>query len=670
MLFDLSKFTLRKRTIMRAPPPVPDTGWSPPREFPDLRSAQAIAFDVETKEDDFEYGPGWARNAGHIVGFSIAAIFADGSVYAEYFPVRHATGKEDNLDAGACFQWLRDILHTNHIPKIGANLIYDIGWLTEENIFVQGELYDVQFAEALLDDSVTVALDDLAHRYLGESKDTSELYDWIRKAYPETSEKALRGEIWRTPPKLVGKYGKSDALLPLRIFECQRPLLWAQGLWNVFRMECDLIPLLVQMRRAGITVDVMQAERLNAQIKAKIPELYAQIGREYGYTISKTTGAQLAALFDHIGIEYVANMDAKGVMRPSFKKEWLMVHPHPVAKLINTIREHEKVSSTFLESYIIERHHNGKIHCSFNPMKSEDGGAKTGRFSSSDPNLQNIPSRTELGMMVRNAFVADYGHTNWRSYDYSQIEYRVLAHFAIGEGSNELRQAYRDNPKIDYHDKVYYAACPIMGWNPKDAATYKKWRKGPIKNVNFGLLYGQSEKGLAFKAGMTDVEAGQFFEGYHRAAPYVKPTMEAIGDEVQRYGAVTTILGRKVRFNDWEPVGSKGEPVSGYEAALSRYGSNIRRAYAYRGVNYKFQGSGTGDLPKAAMLQMWRSGVLDYVGVPRLQVHDEFGWSQIDDTPAMVEAFKYVQHVMETCVPMNVPIVAEGSTGKSWKECK
>lgn len=457
-------------------------------------------------------------------------------------------------------------------------------------------------------------------------------------------------------------------------------------------MECGLVPLLVQMRRRGVAINVNATEQLYDSLTPKIKELYARLGHEYGVQIEKSnSGKQLAKLFDAAGLEYPKT--AQG--NPSFQKEFLKELHHPIADAINEIREYEKTQSTFLRGYLLEGHINGRIYCQLHPLRSDDGGTMTGRFSSSTPNLQNIPVRSKLGKQVRECFISQL---KWRKIDYSQVEYRMLAHYAVdgdsfqkfdlqrlrdfwaglletwgGDGSSDaLRAAYNLDPKTDYHQVVMNNVAPLLGYDlatmSEDAiATFRK----PIKNINFGLLYGQTEKGLAYKSGLSQDNARAFFKAYHEGAPYVKPTMRAIQAITQDQGYITTLLGRRTRFDLWEQDGwgkSVGLP---YEAALRHYGSNIRRAYTYRAVNYCFQGSGTGDVIKAAMLNAWQSGVYDVIGVPNLQVHDELDHDMLAPETEHAEAWREYRHILENSIPgLRVPIKVDVHDAENWGKTK
>lgn len=670
----------RKDSGIRELPPWPRTGWRPPTTFPDLRNATLLAFDTETKDPGLKTnGPGWGRKQGHIVGVSIAALGRNNERWVGYYPIRHEVETELNCDAANVLAWTRDMLATN-IPKTGANLAYDIGWLAEENIKVNGPLYDVQYAEALLDENGTTALEYLAAKYLRGGKSSAAMYQWQAEAYGGAVGPDQRANIYRTPPSLVGAYGEGDAALPLDILPLQFKLLHDEGLMDLYQMECKLMPLLIKMRQTGVRIDSDYAGKLHTDMKGLIRDAYARFRHAWGPITSSKSPASVGAVFEAQGIK-VPRAPAGGY---SIVKVWLegLADEAPIAADLLQLRELETLQSTFVEGYLLRRGINGRLHCSFNPLKTSKGfgggttqGAKTGRLSSSNPNLQNIPIRSEVGAKIRQAFIPDIGHHGWRKYDYSQIEYRMLAHFAVddGDGSAEkLRDSYRNDPTTDYHDYVYYRACPYMGWDATDEAL-KKQKRRPIKNTNFGLLYGQGQGKLARTMQFTPDQAREFFNVYHEAAPYVKPTMAMCAREVHEHGYVRTILNRRTRFNLWQPFSwdrDEDAPLpQPYDRAISMWGSNIQRAYEYRAVNYKFQGSAA-DMMKKAMVLMDESGVFDTIGVPKLTVHDELDFSQIDDSERTLEAFRYMQHIMETAIPLNVPVKADPDTGRHWGECK
>lgn len=692
MLLGIDTGAKRKEAVLRELPPIPRTGWKPPDSFPDLRGATLMSFDTETKDLNLlDHGPGWARKQGHIVGLSIAAIASNNERWCGYFPIRHEVETNMNQDVNNVLAWARDMLQTPSIPKTGANLSYDIGWLAEENIQVQGKLYDVQYAEALLDEQNSTNLEHLGRKYLGVGKSSSGLYDWLSRAYGGAANHTQRRNIYRAPPSLVGFYGESDAALPLDILHAQWWHLANEDLLDLYEMECKLTPLLIKMRQTGVRVDVPYAERLYDELGKNISELQARFAHVWGRPANHNSSQQLGPLFEEQG--YKVPRTPPSAAKPngeySIVKDWLTAindnspEDEPcIARDVLQLREYDKMRSTFVRGYILEGNVDGRLYCSFNPLRvskgeagSDSKGAKTGRFSSSDPNLQNIPARSDLGKRIRDLFVPDISHATWAKFDYSQIEYRMLAHFAVdlGDGSADaLRHHYNTDPDADYHDVVYDRVCPYMGWDPTDDVLRKKKRR-PIKNTNFGLLYGQGQGKLSRTMGFDKAQSKEFFDAYHGGAPYVKPTMQMCADEVHRNGFVQTILKRRTRFNLWQPDAglysrdSLPEPVS-YEIAIAKWGSNIRRAYDYRAVNYKFQGSAA-DIMKKAMVDLDESGVFDFMGVPKLTVHDELDFSLADRSAHMQEALRYVKHRMEQAISLRVPVRTDPDFGLTWGQC-
>jgi DNA polymerase-1 len=670
MLFDEEDFSkLRKNTALRVPPPPPDNGWRPPTSFPNLSSAVSLSIDTETKEPDFDHGPGWGRGKGHMVGFSVGAIDAHGNRGAWYFPLRHEFQPEYNLDPNTCLAWLKTVMETPHIPKVGANLIYDMGWLMTANIRLQGELHDVQFAEALLKEDGKVGLEYLGQKYCGMGKESDEMYQWLADAYGGDANGKQRANIYRASPLTVGMYGESDADLPLRVLEKQFPALHQMGLYDVYRMECDMIPLMVDMRYTGVRIDMPKAEKLYHDLGPIIDTKNQQLKDLTGVWANVNSSHDLAKVFDAVGIGY--NRTKAG--NPSFRKEFLQSVEHPVAEMIRDIREHIKIRETFIKSYLLEKSIYGRVHGQFHPLRGDAGGTRSGRFASSHPNLQNIPVRTELGKRIRTLFVPDDGHLCWEQDDYSQIEYRMLAHFATGPGSDELRAEYNANPRTDYHDNTYYRLCPFMGWAEDDDATRKKFRK-PVKNINFGLLYGMGKAKLGrsimeyFKGNLSQKDIDALFDAYHNANPYVKDTMDSVAGFAQNNGYIETILNRRSWFEKWEPADvdyqNRAMPVR-YEDAIGRWGYKIQRAHTHKAINRKLQGSAA-DAIKKGMHACYKAGVFDVIGVPKLQVHDELDFSVPDDSPQMREGFAEMRRLLAESLDVSVPILVDSERGPNW----
>lgn len=679
-LFGDAKSIKRRGVIIRDLPPIPNTGWVAPNNPPNLDSAVILGFDTETKEyDDLTtFGPGWGRGRSHIIGASIAAEDRHGNRGSWYFPVRHELEPETNLDPTLVFPWLAKQLQ-RPIPKVGANILYDMGTLAAEGMPVAGPHHDVQFAEAIIDNNARVGLEVLAQKYLKHGKITDLLKDWVMAAYKPKPATSWRKELYRCPPRLVGPYAEGDAWEPLEIIKQQWQIIAREDLGRVYDLEHGLLPMLVGMRMGGVKVNVEKAMLLKEELQEKVEAEYLAIKHDYGMLLESTDSRQIAKLFDKEGITYPRTA-ADG---PSIQKPWLDALTHPLGDRINDLREMEKMIGTFIQSYIIDKNVGGRLFPQFHPLRGEVNGTLLGRFASSLPNLQNIPSRTTLGARIREMFEPDYGI--WHKKDYSQLHYRILADLAVdrGDGSaDKLRQSYIDDPRMDYHMKVYQAAAPLLHWPTNyvynaegkiiadDQPKEIKVKRRPIKNVNFGLIYGQGEPSLAYKAGFSGPDAKIFFKAYHTAAPYVTPTMEAIAFEAERAEYVTTLLGRRIRFDKWEPMERHSKDLIPLkrEYALNQWGSMIRLAFLYRAVNYKIQGTEP-DIMKTAMLECYRSGVFDVTGLPQLTVHDELNWSRRDRSQLQQEAFDFITHTMETATLLRVPLLVDSKEGANWGEC-
>lgn len=635
-------------------PRVPKTGWKPATDFPCLRHAKAIAVDVETYDPEIEdHGPGWGRGKGHIIGISLATD--DG--FNKYFPIRHEAGFNHN--PAQVTRYVREQLSRAHQPKVGHNLLYDAGWLAHEGMPIVGQHYDTWTSEKLIDHSSSASLEEVGKRYLGEGKSSEALYDWAWQAWgrgtpksPSDKRKCAMQNLRNIPAELVGFYAESDTALPLQILPRQFEKMDELGLLEVFHLECDLLPILVQMRLLGVSVDLDAAERARDQFLDSAATIQKQVDEIAGFSINTGSAQEIAKVFDRLHIKY-PRTEKTGA--PSFKGEFLKTVEHPIAGMIVELEELKKYNSTFIENAILGSHVNGKIHGEFNPMR-----AITGRMSASNPNLQQVPSRNDLAKMVRAIFVPDEGHDHWRKYDYSSIESRILAHFAVGQGSKDLRREYRDNPNTDYHNFTQAMIKKLVGL---------ELPRKHVKNVNFAGIYGASEKKLQSMMGLSDEEAETFFEAYHNGLPYVRKTMEHMSMFAEDNGFTRTVLGRRAIFDHWEPKYTpRGAPkpvALRFDAAVRAYGPNIKRSYLHKALNYTIQGSAA-DLMKKAIVDCHKAGIYDAIGFPRLIVHDEKDWSV---RPGWDEsAFTEMQHIMENAIKFRIPIKVEGEWGPNWSE--
>lgn len=653
----------------RPTPPIPDTGWVAPGEFPRLRDARVLGLDTETKDRALmEKGPGFRREGeegAHIVGMSVGT--PDGGRW--YFPMRHKIAPEQNLNPDHVLDWARDNICTEGQVKVGANLSYDVDALWSENVPVTGPFIDVQHAEALIDSNrFTYNLDALADTYLGESKVKNELAEWIERAYGDGAN--YRAHIWASPACLVGPYAEGDVDLPLRIWSKQKLILEQQFMMGLFDLETELIPMMVQMRQSGVRVDIDYATRLDDELTQGILETDARLKALTGGRLvldpdKDIPKDELAAIFDAAGVAYPLTAGGK----PSFVKEWLERVNHPAGELVRHRRQLQKYRNTFVRSYILDKHVNGRIYALFHQLKGDENGTVSGRFSSSLPNLQNIPARDEYwGPKLRALFIPEDGE-QWVRHDWSQIEYRFLAHYARGPSGEAVRNRYRTDPSTDFHEMTLDLVAPFAGWDISTPGMRKQWRK-PVKNINFGLVYGMGVDTLIGYLGLSREQSEYIIQQYHNAVPFVRATYDVASSRATDRGFIQTVFGRRARFDFWEPrwgVNTVGHGLR-YDQAVEMWGPKIRRAYTHKALNALLQGSAA-DLMKVAMRDIHKSGATKVVGVPKLTCHDELGHSA-NRSKQHVEAINEVKHIMENCMTLQVPIIAEQSWGNNWGECK
>jgi len=609
--------------------------WNIPSEFPDLTKYKQIAVDLETCDPNLTtLGPGWVRKDGFIVGVAVAAGDWEG-----YFPIRHANGH--NLDPKMTMRWLQKQLATPHIDKIMHNATYDLGWLRAEGVNVQGRIIDTMITGALVDENrFSYSLNNLGKDYIGERKDEK----LLRVAAAEWGLDP-KAEMYKLPPEFVGRYAEQDAGLTLRLWERFKIELSEQDLWNIWNLETSLIPMMCDMRQLGVRVDLDKAARAKDHLKKENRKLKAEIKRQTGVDVEPWASTSVAVVFEELGLQYPKTSAGA----PSFTKQYLQTHQHPIAKMIVRLREVDKAESTFIDT-ILRHAHKGRIHCEFHQLRSDDGGTVTGRFSSSNPNLQQIPARDpEIKKLIRGLFVPEEG-CKWGSFDYSSQEPRLLVHFAASLGGDH-RHDMVDRIVEEYKTKdvdLHQMVADIAGIDRKSA-----------KVVNLGIMYGMGKGKLADQLGITEEEATELLQKHHSSAPFVKGLADVASQQAARFGQIRTLLGRRCRFNLYEPRTfgySKPLPL---EEAKTEYGMNIRRAFTYKALNKLIQGSAA-DQTKKAMADCFGEGL-----IPMLTVHDELCFSVEGDEKA-----RRIKEIMENGLSdvLKVPSKVDVDLRDNWGE--
>lgn len=612
---------------------------------------ERITLDIETYDPKLEEkGPGVYRKDGYILGIAIG--YSDGD--NRYYPLRHAIG--DNFDPGQFLSVLGEEARRFDGILVNANLQYDLDWLGSEGVFFpKCKFFDVQYAEPLLNaDRMSYKLEVLAQDYLGIGKVTSTLED----NYGPDFIKYLKD----IHPHYVAEYACGDVYLPPLIMDLQVPLLKAEGLWELCELEHRQIPLLLQMRKVGVRIDLKAAEAALESCNQEAALIGQTIQEMVGFAININSADDIARAFDKLGVTYPKT--SKG--RPSFTKNWLKGHISPLAKLIMQRRGLDKTSGTFIRNYMLQGHVNGRIHCMFHPLRGEEGGTISGRYSSSNPNLQNIPARDpKLGPMCRRIFLpeenCDFGRIDW-----SQIEYRFLLHYAVAakcRGASETAQLYHEDRAMDFHQmaaNIAYAGKEIT----KDL-------RETAKGINFGVVYGLGQAGMAYQLGVSMDEAKLVLAEFHTRLPWLKDIYNKAMNQASDKGYIKTILNRRQRFDLWET--KQWSEDKGY-ITKDRYAEltdaekfKYRRARTHKSLNALLQGSAA-DLMKKSMVMAYEQGVFEIL-TPHLTVHDELCVS-VPRTPEGKLAFEKLIYIMENAMQLYVPILASAKLGSNWAECK
>ena len=616
------------------------TEWVPVAELPVTpEGIKEIAIDLETKDPRLTtHGPGWPTENGDVVGIAVAY-----EGFNAYLPFGHEGG--GNLDRRIVLKWFQKEIADHPSDKIFYNAAYDVGWLRRIDIKLQGRLRDAILAAPLLDENRQrgYSLNSVAYDYLGELKSEATL----REAAAEFGVNP-KSELYKLPAPFVGEYAEADAKLTLDLWQRFKAELTSEDLWSIFELESEVLPLCIEMTWRGIRVDLEEAERLKQKLLKQSQALLKEIKDESSLQIELWAAASIAKLFDKLKIRYPRTKTGL----PSFTKNFLQNHGHPLAQKIASAREIDKIGNTFLSS-IFRYAHKGRIHGHINQLRGETGGTVSGRISMANPNLQQIPARNpEMAKAIRGLFLPEEGE-QWASLDFDQQEPRILVHFASLthkglSGSEEFVEAYQSNPKTDFHQMV----ADVAGI-PRSTA----------KTLNLGLIYGMGQTRLAEMLDVSLEEAKAFLAQYHADVPFVKQLMRAVEVKVadpQSNGSVRSLLGRKCRFPLWEPklfVVSKALPR---EEALSEYGRNIKRAYLYRSLNRLIHASAS-NMTKSAMVAVYK----ETGAVPLVQIHDELAFS-IKDKEELVDLRK----AMENAVELKVPTPCDTAHGPNWGSIK
>jgi len=617
--------------ILQSPLFAPESDWSIPDVFPQFSETETIAVDLETYDPHLmTCGPGWATGRGYVVGIGVAT---DG--WTGYFPIRHAGG--GNLDEDVVLRWLKNTLASEKRDVIFHNALYDVGWLRREGVHVGGKILDTIVAAPLVNENrYSYSLDNLGEFYCNEKKDESLLQNAALSFGVNP-----KSEMYKLHSKYVGPYGEQDAALTLKLWKKLKVEIEEQSLGKILDMESRLIPLLLEMRWRGVRIDEEKADSVSKKLSIEEQKIQVEIKRKYGAEVNLWANASLQAIFEQNKIKFPRT--AKGMA--SFQKDWLEEHEHELPRLIVRARKLNKARTTFIDKMIKDHCFNGRIHAEAHAMRNDRGGTVSGRFSYSNPNLQQVPARDpEIGNLIRSLFIPEEG-CQWGVFDYSQQEPRLTVHYANQmnlAGAKDAVALYTDD-NADFHQIV-----ADMANIPRKQA----------KTINLGLSYGMGKEKLIKELGIEELEAQALFQQYHAKVPFIRALQDQCARVAMERGYIRTFAGRRCRFNLWEDRYERTLPLP-YDEAVEKYGDNLKRSYTYKALNRLIQGSAA-DMTKLAMLGLWEEGI-----VPHLQVHDE-----VDISIENTEQANTVARIMENCVELAVPLLVDKELGSSWGETK
>ncbi len=555
-----------------------------------------------------------------VVGVSVALVPRQ----AFYIPVAHTQG--ENLPLEVVLSGLKPVLEDEGIQKYGQDIKYSTTVLIRNGIIPRGFLFDTMIAAYLLDPSTHQhSLDLLSLKYLNHKIDS--LTDLIGKGQKQIS-------FAEIPIERATLYCCENADVTLRLKEIFEPKLVQLGLMELFqRVEIPLIEVLRQMELNGVSVDTLFLDQMSQELQERLDGLVAEIYQEAGEEFNINSPRQLARiLFDKLGLPsrkrtktgYSTDM---GVLEELARK-------YELPQKLLEYRQLVKLKSTYVDALPrLVNPETGRIHTSFNQTATA-----TGRLSSSDPNLQNIPVRTEIGRKIRRAFVTADSQHLFLDADYSQIELRIMAHLS---GDSNLIEAFQNDEDIHLR-----TAALSFGLAPQYITPDLRRQ---AKVINFGIMYGMGPYGLAEQLGISSQEAKEFIENYFRVYPGVKRYIEQTIGKAKEMGYVTTLLGRRRYLPD-----------------INSSNNRVREFAERTAVNTPIQGTAA-DLIKIAMINIHRR--LKQAGMQTkmiLQVHDELAF-EVPKTE-LEQARELITQEMEQALKLSVPIKVDIGVGSNWLE--
>jgi len=645
----------------------------------DLNGIDTVAIDIETYDPNLKTkGLGAIRNDGFICGIAVAT-----ENDLAYFPLRHSDIFIDFKRDEKTWSVLNEkIFQNENITKVFHNAMYDVCWIRAvTGMMIKGRIVDTMIAASVIDENrFKYSLDALSKDYLNEEKYK---YDLQQKTleWSGGTVKDPMTNMHKLPASIVKDYAKQDVNLTYKLWKLFNKkideVLYIKDdgeqktCRQIFELETKLFLCLVDMKFKGVRIDVAKAILFGRHLKKRRDQIVKAIESITTIHVDIWAAASIKKLLDHLCIkDYKVTPKSK---MPQLPKDYLRTHNNKCLRMIAKAREYDKAVNTFIDG-LLDYVHEGRIHADINQIRSDSGGTVTGRFSMSNPNLQQIPAKGYIGGKMRELFIPEDG-CEWGSFDYSQQEPRIVVHYAIKLGlpGTESLQEEFDRDDADFHQIV----ADMANISRKQA-----------KTINLGLFYGMGKIKLQRELGLDQRQAKELFNEYHGRVPFVRQLSQELIAFAKENRLLFTLHDRFCRFDKWEttnkewnpetnrfnevPLYTKEQAMEAFKAEmLDKYKENkidanymdyfdryYTPAFTYKALNRLIQGSAA-DMTKKAMVDLHEKGI-----VPHIQIHDELCFSITDHEPELIK------NIMEQTIPLEVKNKVDFESGPNWGTIK
>jgi len=641
----------------------------------DLNGIDTVAIDIETYDPNLKTkGSGAIRNDGFICGIAVAT-----ENDLAYFPLRHSDIFIDFKRDDSIWNSLNErIFQNENITKVFHNAMYDVCWIRAvTGKMIKGRIVDTMIAASVIDENrFKYSLDALSKDYLNEEKYK---YDLQQKTleWSGGTVKDPMTNMHKLPSSIVEEYAKQDVNLTYKLWKLFDKkideVLYTKDdgeqktCRQIFELETKLFLCLVDMKFKGVRIDVAKAILFGRHLKKRRDQIIKAIESITTIHVDIWAAASIKKLLDHLCIkDYKVTPKSK---MPQLPKDYLRKHNNKCLRMIAKAREYDKAVNTFIDG-LLEYVHEGRIHADINQIRSDTGGTVTGRFSMSNPNLQQIPAKGYIGGKMRELFIPEQG-CEWGSFDYSQQEPRIVVHYAIKLGlpGTETLQEEFNKDDADFHQIV----ADMANISRKQA-----------KTINLGLFYGMGKIKLQRELGLDQRQAKELFNEYHGRVPFVRQLSQELIAFSKENKLLFTLYDRFCRFDRWEttnkewnpetnrfnevPLYTREQAEEAFKAEmLDKYKENkidanymdyferyYTPAFTYKALNRLIQGSAA-DMTKKAMVDLHEKGI-----IPHIQIHDELCFSITDHEPELIK------NIMEQTIPLEVKNKVDFESGPNW----